>query len=177
MTSALTLILFAAVSITNPRAERRCEIVGSPNESSLADSVRVLRLIADATVIVRARAVAVDTISKRGGDRPPLGVRFDVLEVLKGGASIPRALIIKPAELTEQDEFNPRPVPYATVRPSGLRGSCFATAYRRGAQYLLFLRASDDGTLSPYWAPLAPTNEELREPGDPWLLWVRAHYS
>jgi hypothetical protein len=72
----------------------------------------------------------------------------------------------------DSDDFNDRPVPYDWVRSSGTSGSCFAFDYREGAEYLLFLR-SIGGVLTPYWAPLAPTNEQVTGPEDPWVIWTR----
>jgi hypothetical protein len=69
--------------------------------------------------------------------------------------------------------------PTGTCGLAAVRG-CFALEYRRGAEYLLFLRRGDHSSyaqseqLTPYWAPLGPTNEQLFGGGsDPWLLWVR----
>jgi hypothetical protein len=42
--------------------------------------------------------------------------------------------------LVETDDFNDLQVPYKFVRPDGRSGSCFATSYREGAQYLLMLK-------------------------------------
>ncbi len=85
--------------------------------------------------------------------------------------------------LSEQDDPNDRPAPYDFVRRSGRRGNCFALDYRRGAEYLLFLTRGfrpssarrDDFT--PYWAPLAATNEQLFGTDDPWVIWVRKSLS
>jgi hypothetical protein len=37
----------------------------------------------------------------------------------------------------------------------------------------LMLVEEGPGILTPYWAPLLPTNEQLHGPDDPWLAWVR----
>ena len=36
----------------------------------------------------------------------------------------------------------------------------------------MFLKLSK-GTMTPYWQSLAPTNEQVRGPDDPWVAWVR----
>ena len=74
--------------------------------------------------------------------------------------------------LVEEDEFNEGPVPYAHVRPSG-EGSCIAYTYRPGSRYL-FLMQFSNGKLTPYWAALGPTNEQLQPVfrRDPWFQWV-----
>ncbi|HEU0173240.1 MAG TPA: hypothetical protein VFV58_03190 [Blastocatellia bacterium] len=46
------------------------------------------------------------------------------------------------------------------------------TQYKRGAEFLLFLKKSE-GKLSPYWDALSPTNEQLRSNTDPWISWVK----
>jgi hypothetical protein len=45
--------------------------------------------------------------------------------------------------------------------------------YRRGAEYLLLLTREQAGELTPYWSPLAPTNEQVSGPDDPWIQWVK----
>ena len=48
-------------------------------------------------------------------------------------------------------------------------GGFFAMDYRLGALFLLFLR----DVVGLLVAPLAPINEEVSGPDDPWLEWVR----
>jgi hypothetical protein len=71
----------------------------------------------------------------------------------------------------KRDDYNERPVPYWHVRPSG-SASCYAYGYKENAEFLLLLN-EQDAKLTPYWYPLAPTNEQLRSGDDPWLVWVR----
>ena len=96
-------------------------------------------------------------------------LKFKVLEVLKG-EDAPSPLIIK-GSLSKSDDYNERPVPYSHVRPSG-SAPCYAREYKEGAEFLLMLK-EQDGKLTPYWYPLAPTNEQLRPGEDAWLAWVR----
>ena len=94
-----------------------------------------------------------------------------VEETIKGDAGVgPLALV---GTLADHDDFNTLPGPYQTVRPSGTAGACFAYEYRSGARYLLFLKRSRAGALTPYWAALQPVNEQLHDGADPWLRWVR----
>ncbi|MGI9164907.1 MAG: hypothetical protein ACR2G5_00710 [Pyrinomonadaceae bacterium] len=129
-------------------------------------------------MIVRATAVGY-------GDPPPPDSRvryieFRVEEVLKG-KDVPNTFLIK-GFLTEEDDFNDRPVPYDFVRPLGRGGSCAAHHYKEGAEFLLFLKrhASNEedsrqwGEATPYWASMAATNEQLRSSEDAWLQWVKA---
>lgn len=168
----------AAMLLSSSASGGRCELVSSvaaATESAVptrADSMPARNLIAATSWIVRAKAVAKDT-AMHSGASVASGVTFDVIEVLKapGGASLKSFTVVGHA--VNRDDFNRQPVPYWTVRPSGQRGTCFAEDYRLGAQYLVFLTgAPGDGTLTPYWAPLLPTNEQIRESGDPWLKWV-----
>ncbi len=171
-------VLSLAIAAFAPATSRplvRCEIGTGATTPLPPDSVLASRLIADAAVIVRARAVEADSSASFGATVSAARVRFERLEILKATDSLPRFLMVNPAALIDEDEFNPQPVPYATVRPSGRRGTCYATTYRRGAEYLLFMSRQPDGILTPYWAPLMPTNEQLHGGADPWLLWVRAH--
>jgi len=97
-------------------------------------------------------------------------ITFEVLERLRGADSL--TFVVFEGELATRDDFNTGSVPYVSVRSSGQRGSCFAMDYRFGAEYLLLLRV-EEGVLSPYWWPLAPLNEQVRGPDDPWVVWVR----
>lgn len=96
-------------------------------------------------------------------------IKFKVLEVLKGN-DVPSTLIIK-GSLTKKDDYNERPIPYWHVRPSG-SAPCYAYEYKEGAEFLLILK-EQDGKLTPYWYPLAPTNEQLRPVKDAWFIWVK----
>ena len=162
-------------------AAERCEIVPSvdirdstPVRTINGDSVPARSVIAAASWIVRGKAISLDSAAKFAGV-VATGVTFKVLEVLKApdGASLKSFTVY--GRLVNRDDFNRQPVPYWTVRPSGQTGGCFAREYRLGAQYLFFLMGvPDDGSLDPYWAPLLPTNEQIRGDDDAWLQWVRA---
>ena len=142
-------------------------------------------LVRETDAIVVARAVrAVDPPDRKrlfAQDRPPDGgvverlffgtVELRVEETIKGDAGSPTVTLV--GTVVDGDDFNLGPVPYLSVRPSGTAGACYAYEYRTGAAYLLFLKRSGSGGLTPYWAPLQPVNEQLREGGDPWLDWVR----
>lgn len=148
---------------------RLCEIEWStPGTVPVAGAVAA-GVVKQATLIVRARALAVDTTATKGSRQ----VRFEVEEVLKTSTASPPSILAIRGSLTAQDDFNKRPVPYDQVRPSGLRGSCYAESYRVGADYLLILDEETPGIFTPYWAPLLPTNEQLHGTDDPWLAWVR----
>ncbi len=97
-------------------------------------------------------------------------IDFEVLEVLKGPA-VPGVVRIL-GTLVDQDDFNEQPVPFTFVRRGGRSGNCFAFGYRSDREYLLFLRPGKE-SLTPYWAPLAPINEQIRGSQDPWVTWVK----
>lgn len=141
-------------------------------------------LVHDADVIVVATAVRTIDLPDRSKTFPPLPpnafdvdgfvngtVELRIDETIKGDAG---ALALHlTGRLVDADDFNPLPVPYGSVRPTGLSGACFTYDYRVGSAYLLVLKQSRTGALTPYWAALQPVNEQLRGDGDPWLLWVR----
>lgn len=128
--------------------------------------------VRQAEVIVRVRAAGYSVPPGEREDDRGLGiVTFDVLEVLRG-KGVPRSLEL-PGILTSFDDFNDREIPYDFVRPGGRHGNCWAYEYRHGAEFLLLLDRKDDGTYAVDWLPLAPINEQLRGPDDPWLWWVR----
>ena len=138
--------------------------------------------VRDADVIARVRASQEIGTRRPGTDEQVLAmlrapgrnflttVRFEVLEVLKGGRIA--APLAFEGELSERDDLNDRPAPYNFVRPTGRGGSCFAFYYKQGGEFLLLLR-SRNGTLTPYWATLGATNEQLFGADDKWLAWVR----
>jgi hypothetical protein len=130
---------------------------------------RILTFVQDADRIVRA--VAMESM----GEPPAVGrrsqVRFRVVERIRGAVQMDELTF--QGILVDQDDFNEGEIPYRMVRRSGQRGDCFAHEYRVGAEYLFLLRERN-GSLTPHWAPLAPTNEQIRGADDPWLAWVRA---
>jgi hypothetical protein len=99
-------------------------------------------------------------------------IQFRVNQIIKG-IDVPDTLVIN-GYLTDFDDFNDRPVPYDFVRPGGRGGNCFAYEYKKGAEFLLFLK-DVDGKLTPYWDALSPLNEQLHSTDDSWLVWVQKH--
>ena len=99
-------------------------------------------------------------------------IQFKVEEVLKG-EGIPATLTIE-GLLSAVDDFNDHPVPYDMVRPGGRHGSCEVYNYKKNAEFLLFLK-KEEGKLTPYWASMSPTNEQLRPPDDAWLNWIKEY--
>jgi hypothetical protein len=108
-------------------------------------------------------------LKSRGGAFSLLGV--EVIEVLKG-RRVTGSFAIR-GYLDQRDDFNDHPSPYKYARPGSRGGPCHAYNYKRGAEYLLFLRNQHD-VLTPYWAPSAAINEQVRSTDDPWIAWVRA---
>jgi hypothetical protein len=168
MVGRVSLVLALVSGIAAP-AEPCSVIAPLPSPASL---------VRDAEVVARVRA---DDLSSQPG-RPGVvaesrtQVRFTVLEVLKG--QLPSPELEFNGTLSDQDDPNDGRVPYTSIRPNGRGGNCFATAYRTGAEYLFLLRRGEYapyvGELTPYWAPLGPTNEQLLgKASDPWLVWVR----
>ena len=128
-----------------------------------------------ADVIVRATATEYALVPRgdsRTSGEPDSRVRFEVEEVLRG----PSDLLVFELNgyLGNADDFNDHAPPYTFVRPGGRAGSCFANTYRRGAQFLLFLKKRAEG-YTVNWNALAPVNEQLHSETDPWLFWVRGY--
>jgi len=103
-------------------------------------------------------------------------IQFRIRETLKGRPKLTELTI--DGSFSSEDDFNDHSVPYRIARPTAREGMCYSTKYKKGADYLLFLQRQNDfeqdsKELSPYWAPLAPVNEQLRSKRDPWLLWVK----
>ena len=133
---------------------------------------RTRNIVLQSEMVVRATAIGT-TPPPAGSSRPGLSyMAFETREVLKGDA-VPDTLRFV-GYPDDRDSFQEEPVPYlATFRWRG-GGDCTSTTYRPGAEYLLLLGDSPAGLgLSPYWQVLAPTNEQIRGPDDPWVGWVR----
>jgi hypothetical protein len=133
-------------------------------------------LLDAAAAIVHVRAFrAVDNPRPRSGPAwSETLIDFQVLSVLKGVLQDPSLSF--EGHAVAIDDFNEGQVPYRHVRPSGQMGNCYALEYRLGAEYLLFLGTRElgaEGGLTPYWSPLAPSNEQLTDAKDPWLEWVK----
>jgi hypothetical protein len=124
-----------------------------------------------ADLIIRARAARLmpREVTQPFG-YPDTQIHFEMLEILKGD-SVPKEVAIAGA-FVDRDDFNRTAVPYRIVRHAGQRGDCYATEYKQNAEYLLLLRRKS-GVLTPYWAPLAPLNEQIQGPDDPWVRWIR----
>ncbi len=133
------------------------------------------RMFAGADVIVRATAEKYtkeppDPNIRHLGTPEDTIIEFKVEEVLRG-VGIGKTLLIN-GYLSEEDDYNEYPVPYTFVRKGGRGGNCFAFDYRKGAQFLLFLKKTDKG-YTPNVSSLGPNNEQLLSEKDAWLLWVR----
>ncbi len=137
--------------------------------------VSVFEVVDGADLIIRATAVEY-VVEPQGNigttDRTTPVIRFQVEEILRG--PLEPGVVELSGYLNETDDFNDHSAPYTFVRPNGRSGSCFAYTYRRGAEFLLFLR-EDNGSYTVEWNALAPVNEQLHSGQDPWLFWVRGY--
>jgi hypothetical protein len=125
------------------------------------------------------RATAVQYIVTPNPDTTTTGVpdstvEFRIEETIWGVPGPPT--ITLRAYLSETDDFNEYAPPYRFVRKGGRSGSCFANSYKKGAQFLLFLKRVGNGYTTNISA-LGPTNEQLKGPDDPWVHWVKAYLS
>ena len=150
----------------------------STEPSTELSTARTRRIVREAEVVVRVVALG----SATGRTLKPWDadtLAFEVREVLKGRAVADTLHIF--GIVADWDDFQDGPIPYASHRLRYAWGACINTFYRTGAEYLLLLgrREGDSrhAELTPYWRILAPTNEQLRGPDDPWLRWVRLQIS
>lgn len=153
----LIVLLVSAVSASWVAPSHACSPGSIPTPAEL-----VAR--ADAIYLAKANDYVVP-LSERAPGVAPM-VEFSIVATFKGEAT---SSLRFAAALTGHDDFNDENVPYSFVRPSGRRGNCYAVTYRSGAYYLLFIKSG-----TPYWAPLAPTNEQVRSRSDPWVAWVKS---
>ncbi|MGH7319578.1 MAG: hypothetical protein ACRELA_08130 [Candidatus Rokuibacteriota bacterium] len=126
----------------------------------------VEQVIEESELIVRAEVVGF----RDGKAQRPGNVDLRVLEALKG--SLTQPVISVEGRLRDYQARGETSLPYRQLNcaRAGGCGGCFARDYRRGRQYLLLLKSG-----TPYWAPLAATNEEVSGESDPWVQWVKAH--
>lgn len=136
---------------------------------------RTRRIVRNAEVVVRAVMVG----SATGKTLKPWDadtLAFEVREVLKG-ENVPDTLPI-PGVIVDWDDVQEDTVPYRSHRIMYSGGECITSFYKLGTEYLLLLNRMPEvprlAGLTPYWAILAPTNEQIRGPDDPWVAWVRA---
>jgi hypothetical protein len=171
-----SIVAVAGMLLSPPLQEAGCSVSALRNnpDGYVWPVGDVERFVREADLVVRARA---DRLDDGFEDRhllvggPPSSVHFTVLETVHGHAQSDHLQLA--GVFAEKDDFNPSPVPYRIVRRAGQGGNCHALEYREGAEYLLILREVR-GALSPYWAPLAPLNEQIRGADDPWVAWVRS---
>lgn len=166
-----------------------CSVQTLREQAGPYTAAQIREMVENAHVIVRA--VAVDSARAEVPELPPgqflrpsyeHRIDFRTTEVLRG--PWPDSVFTLPGEVGDRDDFNTKAVPYGMVRPAGQRGNCFATEYRIGGEYLLLLRpAAPDSPVRDYfsmtvwWMPLGPTNEQIRGADDPWVRWVRDQLS
>ncbi|HEX7706457.1 MAG TPA: hypothetical protein VF701_08375 [Thermoanaerobaculia bacterium] len=132
-----------------------------------AEMVRFADLIVVARAVDYDRAPSDHRITTTGV--PDSVVRFEIDEWVKGKG--PTSLSLH-GYLSAADDFNEITVPYTFVRKGGRSGSCFANSYREGGRFLLVLKLHK-GAYNVDWYALGPTNEQLHDGEDPWLVWVR----
>jgi hypothetical protein len=131
-------------------------------------------MVENAEVIVRVQAG--EYVEEPKGEiralNEPSGaaINFKVKETLKGD-SVPKEIILN-GYLSDADDFNETEVPYNFVRRGGRGGSCSAYEYKKGAEFLLFLKKVGE-KYTVRWYALAPTNEQLHSSDDKWITWVR----
>lgn len=127
-----------------------------------------------AEYIVRATAVEYSQPPQNPDIRttgvPDSKVTFKIEEMLKGD-SLTGSIVLN-GYLSDKDDFNDHIVPYIFVRRGGRAGSCFANTYKQGAQFLLFMKRSDQ-VFTVNIDALAPVNEQLHTPDDPWMYYIK----
>ena len=168
----ISLLLLVLGHVVAPTLPERCS-VGELRHQPSGYQYRVERIadfVDSAEAILHVEAVDSTDVEAWPGHLSP-AVRFRILAKLRGAAG--DSTIVLPGRFVDRDDFNPLPVPYQMVRPSGQRGDCYAKEYRRSREYLLLLR-THRGRLTAEWMPLAPLNEQVQGMSDEWLRWVRA---
>ena len=144
-----------------------CSPIGKPSTTAMVEN---------AEIIVRVETGKY--VEEPKGDIRELNepsnatINFKVKETLKGN-SVPSEIILN-GYLSDADDFNETEVPYNFVRRGGRGGSCSAYEYKKGAEFLLFLKKVGE-KYTVRWYALAPTNEQLHSSDDKWITWVRSY--
>lgn len=155
--SCLALVVVALIGeLSWPPVLQACSAMLKPVEQVIQESEQ----------IVRAEVVGF----REGKAQSPGNVDLRVLEAFKGPLTQP--FISVEGRLRDYPARGDTSLPYSQLScaRAGGCGGCFARDYRRGRQYLLFLKGG-----TPHWAPLAATNEEVSGDSDPWVQWVKAY--
>ncbi|MET3109359.1 hypothetical protein AAKU67_004067 [Oxalobacteraceae bacterium GrIS 2.11] len=173
----LYLASFILASTLVLRPLEACEITRPQGEPVGSAATSAKNLVKNSDLIVLAKAtgyVSLDDLKIAVPDLPSFNtlypeVQFELVGTLKGEFDKPikiRGWLWEKSQLARNQA-----VPYIEVGRTG-QGLCFAFDYRIGETYLFLLKNSN-GTLSPYWRALAPTNEFVVGPDDPWVVWIR----
>jgi hypothetical protein len=109
---------FLAITFALSTLFFRCNHVQGCSVVRVAQVDPAVEVVQGSAVIVRAKAVGYLAGPEAGKGL----IRFDVPEVLRGG---PLSELTLYGELVDHD-FNSGRVPYNSVRPNGLRGTCYA---------------------------------------------------
>jgi hypothetical protein len=156
--------------------QERSEACSTDGPVKLARTCKAAEYIVRATAVEYAQPPQNPDIRTTGV--PDSKVTFKIEEVLKGD-SLTGSIVLN-GYLSDKDDFNDHPVPYSFVRPGGRAGSCFANTYKQGAQFLLFLKKSNEvkwPAMTTVFTvdidPLAPVNEQLHSSDDPWVFYVK----
>lgn len=163
----ILLFFFVITFIWGANVICACRTIEKPSATTMVER---------AEIIVRVEAD--EYVEEPKGDTRALNepsdatIKFKVKEVLKG-KFISNELIIN-GYLSERDDFNDTQAPYNFVRPGGRGGSCSAYEYKKGAEFLFFLKKIGE-KYSVRWYALAPTNEQLHSSNDEWITWVRKY--
>jgi hypothetical protein len=137
--------------------------------------ISVPDMLDEADLIVHAIAtkyIIAPTSYFRTSGEPESTIEFTIVEVMKGDYE--NDTLVLHGYLSPDDDFNDHDPPYTFVRKNGRRGSCFANTYKRSGEFLLILKFKN-GQYTPDWYALGPTNEQVTDFLDAWVMWVRGY--
>jgi len=137
---------------------------GNVSACKVSEGAVAQEIVSEADLIVHIKVPNEEIVSDSGRGYPE--IKMTVLKVLKGNYS---KKMIWVRGFTDQYEGpNDREVPYNLVRRGGRHGNCYAFDYKKNGQFLLIMKKG-----RVHWSPLAPTNEQVSGPNDPWVVWVK----
>ena len=129
------LVLFTVVLHCGTVAIYACRTVAPSTTGMVESSDVIVRVEADRYILEPKGDI------RFLNEPSDASINFKVKETLKG-KGVPSEIVLN-GYLSDEDDFNDTQIPYSFVRRDGRGGSCSASEYKKGAQFLLFLKKID----------------------------------
>lgn len=146
-------------------------IAGTPNPTRACSLARDFVAVHNYDLVAHADAIVVAEAVENASPEEWGGVRFRTVEALKGR---PPLWFTAGAGLGHPPFSDPNGL--AEAHPEASQGACQRYTYRRGGQYIMFLRR-EEGEWREIDYPYARANEDYFGPESVWVRAIRAYVS